>query len=377
MMSDGLTLQRRHTARCPDRDKGVNFLRCRGRCPLWACGTVHGKRIRRSLKTRDLQRAARRLADLQTDQGERATLEQAADAFLAAHADRASETLRKYRRILAFLSEFCRSRDVTLVERVTIETLDGYAVWRNKSGWTWAKEIEVLRQFFTFCAERGWSRGGNPARALRRPRIIDANDVKPFTQEEIVRILHACDRIGLYPYERLRARAMVLLMRYTGMRISDVVTLDRSHIHGDYLIKRAVKNKRWIRVKLPVEVLQALERLPQPRNAPKDCTLYFASGNASVRSLVKAAERTLAAVFRRAGVEGAHAHRFRHTLASELLGKGGASVEDVASILGDSPATIRRHYAHWTRELQSRHDSLVRVIHDTSMAQAEDRISKC
>ena len=43
---------------------------------------------------------------------------------------------------------------------------------------------------------------------------------------------------------------------------------------------------------------------------------------------------------------------------------------------GDSPATIRRHYAHWTRELQSRHDSLVRVIHDTSMAQAEDRISK-
>jgi len=337
---------------------------------------VDGKRIRRSLKTRDLQRAAKRLAGLQVDESERATVEQAAEAFLAAHADRAPETLRKYRRILGFLTAYCRDRGIALADRITTETMDGYAAWRNKRGWTWAKEIELLRQFFTFCAERGWSRG-NPARALRRPRIVDVNDVTPFTQDEIVRIIAACDQIGLYAYERLRARAMVLLMRYTGMRISDVVTLDRSHIQGDYLIKRALKNKRWIRVKLPAEVLAALERLPQPRSAPKDCTLFFASGNASVRSLVKGAERTLAAVFRRAGVQGAHAHRFRHTLASELFGKGGASVEDVASILGDSPATIRRHYAHWTRELQSRHDSLVRVIHDTSMAQAEDRISKC
>jgi len=376
MRSDGLTLQRRHTSRCPDRAKGANFLRCRGRCPLWACGTVDGKRIRRSLKTRDLQRAAKRLAGLQVDESERATVEQAAEAFLAAHADRAPETLRKYRRILGFLTAYCRDRGIALADRITTETMDGYAAWRNKRGWTWAKEIELLRQFFTFCAERGWSRG-NPARALRRPRIVDVNDVTPFTQDEIVRIIAACDQIGLYAYERLRARAMVLLMRYTGMRISDVVTLDRSHIQGDYLIKRALKNKRWIRVKLPAEVLAALERLPQPRSAPKDCTLFFASGNASVRSLVKGAERTLAAVFRRAGVQGAHAHRFRHTLASELFGKGGASVEDVASILGDSPATIRRHYAHWTRELQSRHDSLVRVIHNTSMAQAEDRISKC
>ena len=38
-------------------------------------------------------------------------------------------------------------------------------------------------------------------------------------------------------------------------------------------------------------------------------------------------ELTLVAVFERAGVERAHAHRFRRTLASELLGKGGAHEE--------------------------------------------------
>jgi integrase len=54
------------------------------------------------------------------------------------------------------------------------------------------------------------------------------------------------------------------------------------------------------------------------------------------------------AVFERSGVARAHCHRFRHTLASELLGKG--TVEEVAAILGDSPTTIRRYYAKWTEE---------------------------
>ena len=44
---------------------------------------------------------------------------------------------------------------------------------------------------------------------------------------------------------------------------------------------------------------------------------------AGLRSLVKGAWRTMAAVFKQAGVKQAHPHRFRHTLASELLGKGG------------------------------------------------------
>ena len=95
-----------------------------------------------------------------------------------------------------------------------------------------------------------------------------------------------------------------------------------------------------------------------------------------MRSLVKGAQRTMAAVFRRSGVKGAHCHRFRHTLASELLGKGG-SFEEVAAILGDSPATVRRYYAKWTPEYQSRQDRLIRTIHGTDLAQTEDMASKC
>ena len=82
------------------------------------------------------------------------------------------------------------------------------------------------------------------------------------------------------------------------------------------------------------------------------------------------------AVFKRSGVEGAHPHRFRHTLASELLGKGG-SIEKVAGILGDNPATIRRYYAKWTPEYQQGQDDLIRKIHGTHLAQTEEQASRC
>jgi len=122
-----------------------------------------------------------------------------------------------------------------------VARIDGYALWRNKTNWTWIKEIEILRQFFTFCIDREWRRK-NPARALKRPRLLEANDVVPFTSEEIVRTVAACDEIG---------RA--------------TVTLSRDHINGSHLEMRAVKNRRMIRVELHPNVLKALDVLPLPK----------------------------------------------------------------------------------------------------------------
>jgi len=338
---------------------------------------VGSKRLRVSLKTRDVQRAARRMAEMEEEAlgRPRKTLSDAIDAFHTQHAKRAPETQRKYRRVLGFLNEYCTRESIRFVDQVTVETMDGYAIWRNKMNWTWIKEIEILRQFFAFCIEREWTRK-NPAKALKRPHLLEANDVEPFTKAEIGRMIAACDFIGRSSYERLRARAMVLLLRYAAPRISDVVTLTQQHIKGNYLQKRAIKNGRMIRVELPREVLEALDMLPHPKSAPRESTSFFGGGKSSVRSLVKGAQRTLAAVFRLAKVEHAHPHRFRHTLASELLGKG-ATVEEVAGILADSPATIRRHYAKWTPELQALQDRVIRLVHDTNLAQAEEQASKC
>ena len=54
------------------------------------------------------------------------------------------------------------------------------------------------------------------------------------------------------------------------------------------------------------------------------------------RAVVGIAERTLAAVFKKSGVKNAHAHRYRHTLATRLLEQG-ATFEQVADILGTAP----------------------------------------
>ena len=241
-------------------------------------------------------------------------------AFHAQHEGNGIETKRKYKRILNYLIDFCNSDSIHYVDRVNVEAMDRYALWRVKDGWAWIKEIELLRQFFEFCRDREWTTK-NPARSLKRPVLREANDVVPYSRKELIKIIAACDQIGRSSYERRRARAMVLLMRYAGLRIGDVVTLSRADVRGTRLTKRTVKNHRLIRVELPSAVLTALEVLPHPKAAPQDSQLFFSSGNASLRSLVKGAARTMTAVFERSGVERAHCHRFRHTLASELLGK--------------------------------------------------------
>ena len=375
-MTAMLTIQRRHSKQCPDRIKGPSFLKCRRKCPLRVCGTTSdGRRVRMSLKTRDLQRAARRLTELEDriSGKPRKTVVDAVSAFHAQHETNRPETKRKYKRILDYLKEFCAKEGVTFVDSANVETMDRYAAWRGTAGWAWIKEIELLRQFFEFCRDREWT-SKNPAKSLKRPVLREANDVVPYAKKEIIAIIAACNHIGRSSYERRRAHAMVLLMRYAGLRISDVVTLSRNHIIGTRLEKRAVKNHRMIRVELPSVVIAALNVVPHPKAAAQDCLLYFSSGNASLRSLVKGVARTMGAVFERSGVKRAHCHRFRHTLASELLGKGG-TCEEVAAILGDSPTTIRRYYAKWSEEYQSRQDALIRKIHDTDLAQAEVQVS--
>ena len=73
-------------------------------------------------------------------------------------------------------------------------------------------------------------------------------------------------------------------------------------------------------------------------------------------------DRCLRAVFKKSGVEGAHAHRFRHTLATELLGRG-ASFEEVADILGNSAEIVRKHYGKWSVARQSRIDALMEQVY--------------
>jgi integrase/recombinase XerC len=357
-----LTIWRRHTAECPHRKKGRDYLKCN--CPVWADGYVDGKRTQRvSLKTRDMARARKRAAELEDPSIKPKTLKEAVEAFDArCISDGLKEsTLRKNRNAINKLREFCEGRNVIDATEVSTDVLDAYRAGRGLSLIAGAKELELLRQFFKFCLIRHWIRE-NPADGIRGPRNIQPNEVEPYTPAEVDKIVAACSSFGRTEYERGRARAMILAMRYTALRIGDVAMLARERISRDgerwRIFLRTEKNGKPVFLPIPDELRFALNAVRIPRGGAPDCRFYFWNGATSERAIKGIAERTLATVFKKSGVAKAHAHRFRHTLATELLGAG-ASFEEVADILGNSPEIVRKHYAKWSTARQARIDSLM------------------
>ena len=362
-----LTIWRRHTATCPHRTKGRDVLKCG--CPLWADGYVGGKRVlRQSLQTRDLARARKKAIALESpDEGVFKPVPEAIAGFLEHCTSEALQdsTIRKYRNSLNHLEVFCGARNVDSVGELTADHLDAFRAQRDLKPVTSSKELQLLRQFCGFCKDRHWLRE-NVAARIKSPRNIKPNDVEPFSVSEVAEIVKACDLIGRTSYERRRARAMVLTLRYTALRIGDVAMLARDRISKDgqrwRIFLRTEKSGKPVFLPIPNDLKDALDALPSPRGSGSLSRHYFWNGMTSERAVKGIAERTLSAVFKLSGDPRAHAHRFRHTLATELLGRG-ASYEDVADILGNSPEIVRKHYAKWSPARQARIDELMEKVH--------------
>ena len=355
-----LNLYRRHLKRCPNWRKGRKHWACN--CPIWVDGNLNGREYRRSLRLRDWKRAQNRLAEMESPGG--APLMPVPDAIETwkAQLDIEPSTARKYRNVIDHFSDHCAARGVGLMVDVQQQDMDSYRATRTLARSTWTKELQTLRQFLGFCCERRWI-PENYAKRIKAPKWRP-NEVVPYTLAEVVRIIAACDGIGQEPYERARARAMVLVLRYTGLRISDVALLSKDRINDSRIFLHTQKTGGQVFLPVPAELEAALGRLPFPyRQDGKqiDSGYFFWNGITSKRAAVGCAERTLAAVFRHAEIPGGHAHRFRHTLATSILAAGG-TLADVSDVLGISEYVARRHYAKWTVDRQKRIDNLMAVV---------------
>jgi site-specific recombinase XerD len=372
-----LTIWRRHTATCPHREKGRDYLKCD--CPLWADGYVNGRRtLRQSLKTRDMARARKRAVMLDGLDGP--VFKPVADAVKAFLEHCQSEglkdtTISKYRNPLDKLAEFCKAQEIDCLEELKTEKLDQFRTGRGIKQITAGKEVEILRLFCGFCVDRDWMKD-NLAKKIKLPRNLKPNEVVPFTPSEITAILEACETFGKSAYERLRARAMILTLRYTALRIGDVSLLARDRINRDgdrwRIFLRTEKSGQPVFLPVPSDLKAALDCVPAPlRNI--ESRHFFWNGIGKEKTHKAHVDRCLRAVFKASGVSGAHAHRFRHTLATELLGRG-ATFEEVADILGNSPEIVRRHYGKWSVARQSRIDDLMqRVYVETDYAVREEQ----
>jgi len=398
---------RRHLKRCPYFGPGgrdVRFDRCK--CPFHAEGKYRGIRLRESLHTNNHGLAERRLNTLLETLDEKLgaernvtanpstppPLSEAIGRFLKSRGVVSQDgaykgeiefsSFRKYRTKMNLFGSFCEREGISDLSDMNLAILEDYFRRRNISLVTRKVELQALRTFFGYCVTHKWI-SANPAKEMKAPRNIKPNEVVPYTLQEEAAILAACKAIGgaryrrtAAVYERLRAEAMVLLLRHTALRISDVCTLRKDAVTWDAESKcwriflRTQKSGEPVYLPLPDRLKFALDVLPLPRNAAQDCPFYFWNGVTLQRAVVGIAERTLSAVFKKSGVKNAHAHRYRHTLATRLLGEG-ASYQEVADILGNTEAVVRKHYGKWSKQRQANIDRLMIKHFDSAQSAAQ------
>jgi integrase/recombinase XerD len=154
-----------------------------------------------------------------------------------------------------------------------------------------------------------------------------------------------------------RLRALVLLLRYSGLRIGDAVRLSRDRIVDGKLFLYTQKTGVPAYCPLPPFVVNALDSFE-----PASDRYFFWTGESDRDGVARNYMRYLARLFDLAGIPDGHSHRFRDTFAVELLLKG-APLERVSVLLGHRSIKVtERHYTPWVRARQEQLEADVRRI---------------
>jgi integrase len=91
---------------------------------------------------------------------------------------------------------------------------------------------------------------------------VKPRENEPYSPSELAAIGAACDIFGRHSYERLRARAMILLLRYTALRVSDVALFRRDRIGNRRVYLRTAKNGKPVFLPVKPDLEMALECVP-------------------------------------------------------------------------------------------------------------------
>lgn len=365
-----LAIYRRHLRGCPHRSKGRSYRRCR--CPIWVDGRLGDADIRKSLGLRDWQKAQDLVRKWEAEGERRAeappvTIEQACEEFIRDAGARGlrEPTLYKYGLLFRQLQQFSQENGLRLINQFDLDALRKFrASWPNRN-MAAQKKLENLRAFFRFAHDSGWI-STNAASSLKNPKN-NAPPTMPFTREEVIRIFAACDR---YPdnYGRTggpaarRLQALVLLLRYSGLRIGDAVTLARERLVGNKLLLYTAKTGTPVYCPLPDCAVTALEAAPRTSER-----YFFWTGESTLKSVTRDWQRSLKKLFRLAGVPDGYAHRFRHTFAVDLL-LAGVPLERVAVLLGHQSVRVtEKHYAPWVHARQAQLEADVKRVWDLDL----------
>ena len=350
-----LTIFRRHLKTCEHRSEGRAYRRCH--CPISVEGFIGEKSIRAALKTADWQRASDTVRQWEAEQQicrqNPVSIADAAEKFLADTQSRnlAEQTIYKYDLLFRRLKDFARRGGYTLLRELDADALTRFRLEWKDGPRASQKKLERLRAFFRFCQRRRWT-AENPASELKMPKIT-ALPTLPFTHDEMVKVLAAAEKYGAQSADNaklnaIRIRSLVLVMRYSALRIGDAVSLSLDRLSGNTLFLYTAKTGTPVRVSLPEFVADALRKTP-----PMNDRYFFWTGESKLKTATTMWQERLCSLFRLAGVAGGHAHRFRDTFAVELL-LAGVPLERLSVLLGHSSIRVtERHYSPWVESRQA------------------------
>ncbi|MGA2167904.1 MAG: site-specific integrase [Terracidiphilus sp.] len=215
-----------------------------------------------------------------------------------------------------------------------------------------------LKGFFAWAVDVADLIETNPAKALPS---IQASDKRtwPLTPEQFNELLAACARydetacLKKHKFGR-HLRALFLLMRWSGLRVTDCLALPRRALGTNCVTLITQKTKAQVSPILPPDVVEALASLPRLTGISDD--YFFWPRQVSLQAL-KATwlERInrLRPYLSFQDEDGQplefHSHMLRDTFAVELL-KAGWSLEDVSRLLTHTSIRVtEKYYARWVK----------------------------
>ena len=387
-----LSVYTRHYPPCTQT--GSNYRRCR--CPKWINGTLPtGKFVRMAAKSRSWEIAERKARHFEAQADPlrksepapslRITIEHAVKDFLkdeearqlAATSTCQSKTLLK-KQLLKWAQ---RNALVFLDDLTTANLRDFRASWKNRP-LTMQRKHHRLNGFFDFCIENEWLHR-NPSKRMKSVKVSQA-PTDYFTPSEFAKIVDATYAYGDwhggrdFEHRSLRLRALILLLRWSGLSILDAVTLERRRLTGDRLLLYRHKTKVPVYVPLPIDVAKMLDSLPNSN--PR---YFFWSGNGDPHTGKKGWQRSLRRLFKKLSLttedgqsKRCHPHMFRDTFAVELL-LAGVPLDQVSLLLGHSSIKVtEKHYAPFVKARQQQLEASVRMAWQvvSSPRQVEGRV---
>jgi integrase/recombinase XerD len=360
-----LTTYRRHRKDCTHRNEGRKYRRCR--CPIWVDGFIGNHEIRRATGLRDWEKAQSLVREWEAE-GETKpapetgpmTISAAKEEFLrdAVARNLKEKTIYKYRLLFSQLEKYAETNGIRYLKELDASTLRRFrATWKD-GNLAALKKLERLRAFFRFACGSKWI-VDNPVSELKNPKV-SARPTIPFTHDEMIQILGACDAEfeTSKPARKANARrlrALVLLLRYSGMRIGDAVSCASERVNGNKVLLYTQKTGVPVYCPLPDFVVSSLEEILPPNGR-----YFFWSGTSKLQTATGDWQEKLKKIFKKAKLPDGHAHRFRDTFAVELL-LAGVPLERVSIFLGHTSVRItERHYAPWVRARQEQAEGDVR-----------------